>query len=94
MKQAKEQSEDKYRYLKGNYSQLLASYDQSEELRKVYKQLVNDQASEIQKLRDQVNQQRLSQESPTIQPQLPLQDKPFREYQRKYANYRTINDDD
>ena len=68
MKQAKEQSEDKYKYLKGNYSQLLASYDQSEELRKVYKQLVNDQASEIQKLRDQVNQQRLSQESPTIQP--------------------------
>ena len=52
MKQAKEQSEDKYKYLKGNYSQLLASYDQSEELRKVYKQLVNDQASEIQKLRD------------------------------------------
>ena len=68
MKQAKEQSEDKYKNLKGNYSQLLASYDQSEELRKVYKQLVNDQASEIQKLRDQVNQQRLSQESPTIQP--------------------------
>jgi len=32
----------KYETLKGNYAQLLSSFDQSEELRKVYKQLIVD----------------------------------------------------
>ena len=32
----------KYDELRGNYSQLIGSFDQSEELRKVYKKLVVD----------------------------------------------------
>ena len=40
----------KYESLKGHYAQLLSSFDQSEELRKVYKQLIVDQKLEINRL--------------------------------------------
>ena len=44
----------KYQGLKGHYKQLLSSFDQSEDLRKVYKKLVLDQRAEIQKMQDQI----------------------------------------
>ena len=44
----------KYEGLRYNYNELLTSFDQSEELRKVYKQLVVDQRSEIGKIRAQL----------------------------------------
>ncbi len=47
MKEEIEQVGQKYDNLRTNYSQLLNSFDQSEELRKVYKQLVVDQRMEI-----------------------------------------------
>ena len=39
--------EKKYAGLKEQYEKLLKSYDQSEELRKVYKQIIVDQRNEI-----------------------------------------------
>ena len=47
----------KYEGLRQNYNELLTSFDQSEELRKVYKQLVVDQRSEIGKIRAQLAEQ-------------------------------------
>ena len=48
----------KYDELRGNYSQLIGSFDQSEELRKVYKKLVVDQRNEITNLREKLEQQK------------------------------------
>ena len=56
----------KYEGLRGNYNELLTSFDQSEELRKVYKQLVVDQRSEIGKIRAELAEQQ--QKNSTLDP--------------------------
>ena len=53
----KQEIAHKYEGLRANYNELLTSFDQSEELRKVYKQLVVDQRGEIGKIRAQLAEQ-------------------------------------
>ena len=53
----KEEMTFKYEGLRKNYNELLSSFDQSEELRKIYKQLVVDQRSEINKIKTQLSEQ-------------------------------------
>ena len=55
--QKKKAINQKYEGLRKNYNELLTSFDQSEELRKVYKQLVIDQRDEINRMKQQLNGQ-------------------------------------
>lgn len=57
----KQEVTQKYEGLRKNYNELLTSFDQSEELRKIYKQLVVDQRNEINKIKGQLGEQSSNQ---------------------------------
>ena len=52
--QKKKEISQKYEGLRKNYNELLTSFDQSEELRKIYKQLVIDQRDEINRMKQRL----------------------------------------
>ena len=52
--QKKQELLQKYEGLRKNYNKLITSFDQSEELRKIYKQLVVDQRNEINNIKYQL----------------------------------------
>ena len=52
--------EHKYGGLKKSYEQLLKSFDQSEELRKIYKQIVVDQRNEIKNMKGRIQIENMS----------------------------------
>lgn len=62
-KETLEKVDEKYHKLRGNYAELLTSFDQSEELRKVYKTLVVDQKNEIMQLKGQLEESKKAKSS-------------------------------